>query len=403
LSKVRQQLTANGFGPVVEEAAGGGTRILVGSCERSVDAILLRQDLAAAGFAPERVFTQRLPEPASFTTELRAPKTHTVRPEPAKFVNSSAFYPDSRTDTSELFASLQLGVDDVATTKGLELRARLQDSDPAKGWLLKESAREIVKSGGKAAPVIGDLLAVAKGDVAASPEDRLEAQFMAADAIHYYYFKPLRAYRAYQEILESYPGDEAVKARCTVEIAACLLELARSEAGYYQEVRRYCVQLRHAVSPEFVKAHAVADLIYSEALMYEGLKQQALEELEGFADRHPGCTREISQANLTEGLLLAQMGEWAPAKRAFERNLWLDFTDPEQNFYWAGERWNMRKRSADYISFYANQFGDAAASAEIAEYLAAEHHLEEQPPADNRFDHAFPHTFYQKRATGGVK
>lgn len=187
-----------------------------------------------------------------------------------------AFNAASRVDTGNVAAALRSNDDAAIHEAATLLRESIPDDDPAKGWVLKETGKRLVEAGGKAAPALPDFLKVAKGEVAATLEDRREAQLLAADSVHYFYFKPIRGHHAYQEIIDQWGSDPAVKARCMVEIAACLLELARSEAATFDEVRRYCVKVRREVAPEFARAHAVADLIYCESLMYAGREEAAL-------------------------------------------------------------------------------------------------------------------------------
>jgi tetratricopeptide (TPR) repeat protein len=298
---------------------------------------------------------------------------------------------------AELEEALRGGTDAEAIAAARRLVAALPADDPLRGRLAVRTARAMIQNTRRTQEAMPLLLAVARGEVAATDEDRREARWLAADALHYFDFKPLEAYAAYDEILDREGRtDPAVRARALVEVAACLLELAQMQQAYYNEVRRVCDQVRETVPPQYTRAHAVADLLHGESYLHEGDKEAALAALRGFAERHPGRARETAMANHVQGWLLAETGRWQEAVVFFERNLELPLDDPSESFYWRGERWNMRRLSAKWLLHYAGRFGDAERQRAYAEYVDQGLHEAGVAEVDPRaFDTAFPHSFYE--------
>lgn len=180
---------------------------------------------------------------------------------------------------------------------GAALIESLPDNDPLKARVMVETAREIVRKEKESANALPYIMKVAQGEVAATRADLIESRFMLADAWHYYWFAPLKAYRSYKEILAAHGEDEGVKARCLVEMAACMLELARMPDKEWradmEDARRACKRVMAEVPAEFERAHAVADLMYCETFLYEvpPRYQESLDAFAGFEERHPGRTR----------------------------------------------------------------------------------------------------------------
>ncbi len=175
---------------------------------------------------------------------------------------------------------------------------------------------------------------------------------MLADAWHYYWFAPLKAYRSYKEILATHGEDEGVKARCLVEMAACMLELARMPDKEWradmEDARRACKRVMAEVPAEFDRAQAVADLMYCETFLYEvpSRWQESLDAFAGFEERHPGRTREISMALNMRAYNHADLGDWPSAKANWERILAMDISDPRERFQWKGELNNVKQVAA---------------------------------------------------------
>lgn len=396
VAAIQSRLANAGYAPIwLRQIDGGNTAVCVGKLSSKVDAYVIRHNLAAHGFNPTVTALAGTEGADIESVKPVCPDASFLTSPNAPYAVSVAFNPQSRSDTAEIVAAMKAGDIDSPTTKGLALLEGLPDSDPAKGWLLKESSRAYVRLHGKAKPVIANLVRVAKGEVASDASTRLEAKFLATDAWHYYYTNPIRAYSAYREIESELSPQAPGYARAQVEALACLLELARREKADFADVRKAADELRSSVPAKFARAHAAADLIYGESLLYEGKKAEALVALQRFEERHPGRTREISQANLNQGLLHAELREWPKAKEFLERNLLLDYSNPEENFYWQGKRWDMKKRSAEYLFFYAQQAGDEETFKKYKAYVA-DREYQKGAPDLRRFDVAFPHVLYER-------
>lgn len=398
--EVIQRLETEGFGPVWTTIVEGREVVIVGRCETLPDANLLRNSLRRAGY--EDAFTRAFRDLSSpdLVTEATTPDPPTLLREPtAQRSIVSTFDPATRSETASFVTLSTEGYIADAIQGGRDALENLDPNDPARGWLSLNVAHAIVKTERTAAPAMEFILPVARGEIAATDEDRLRAQLMAADAWHYYDFNVLRAYQAYNEILDAHGDDPAIRARTMVEINACLLELARSEGAYFNEVRRYAKKLMAEVPREYTRAHAVADLLYCESLMYEGLMAEAQALLEGFAFRHPARTREIAMANMALGNIGAQTKNWDLCRHHYELVVQTDFNDPAENFYWVGERWNLNEKAAKWLAFYAEQFDDRERLVQYRAYLESRQYEANQPTGDAEFDQAFPHGFYERVST----
>lgn len=269
-------------------------------------------------------------------------------------------------------------------SSGVDLIAGLEDSNPAKGSLMVDVGRALVQTEKKSAPALPYLQKVAECKMAACEEDLIEARFLVADSWHYYWFAPLKGLRAYKEILKEHGEKPEVYARCQIEIAACLLELARMpERDYkasFEDVRRQCEIISSTVKPEFVRVHAVSDLIYAETFIYQFmtypnqnnkavLYSKALDLLDNLESKYPSRVREISMANHLLGYLHQELGDWETAKSFYKRNMEKPIEDPDECFYWIGERWNMAERSAQKVKEFAEKRNDLEALQEATVFL----------------------------------
>lgn len=125
--------------------------------------------------------------------------------------------------------------------------------------------------------------------------------------------------------------------------------------------------------------------------MFEGELEKSLEAFTGFEERHPGRIREISMANELTGWVLAKLGRWEEAIPWFEKNLQLDFSDPNENFYFAGEKWDMKGRSLVWLRSFAYDFEDTVRFDQFNELIESD---SSEPP--NFKIGIFPHSFYQE-------
>jgi tetratricopeptide (TPR) repeat protein len=224
----------------------------------------------------------------------------------------------------------------TAANLGFAILETMPDSDINKGPLMVASARRFVQAEGKALPVIDKFLQVARGAVSAPPSDQLEARWLVADSWHYYYFKPLKARKAYQEIITLHGTDAKVRARAMTEIVASMLELARSQQATFDEVRRACQELHSTVPLAYDRAHAVADLINAETYFYDGKFEDAITRFEALIAVYPQRPRETAMAHLYLAEAAYKADNWTLAKQHYEAVLGYDFSDPEGELLLAG-------------------------------------------------------------------
>ncbi len=397
---LERRLEAAGFGPIWRSNDEDYVRIYVGRLDRYPDTHLLKNDLRDAGFrdAFEKAFPNT--SGAEFSGQFRTPQPRLLFRDPTSqkpfYSPASLLPPEQDPELADLARALRTG-DPGSFTAARSKLNRLEDRDPLKGWLMVQLSRGLVLRDFSAEEAFPMLLEVARGEVAATAEDQLEARWLAADSFHYFETNSLKAYEAYNEILREHGSDEGVRARAMTEIAACLLELAQSEKSYYNEVRRAARQLMESVSPEYERAHAVADLLYCESWLYEEDLEQALSEFAGFETRHPNRLREIAMANQMRGWMLAELERWEEAVPWFERNLEIDLP-PEESFYWKGERWNLKRLASKWLMHYAGRFEDRERQKRYAEYVDNARYDDGVAPLPADFDSAFPHEFYEWKA-----
>lgn len=177
---------------------------------------------------------------------------------------------------------------------------------------------------------------------------------------------------------------------------ACNLELARSEAASFEEVRRSARELQAVVPRSFERAHAVADLLHAETYFYENRFEEAAEALEVVLRAWPNRTRETAMARLFLADTYHKLGNWEMTKHQLQQVIATDFSDPAENFYWAGERWDLSARAREKLKFRAREQGDTAALTEldVAQATAPDAHA--KVDEDGSLDRFFPHSFYSE-------
>lgn len=407
-----------GFGPI-QRVVNQEKKILVclGRFETNSEAWAARKDMGKSGLLNLKILAQDNTAKEEFSTDIRASIEPLIAPKQSKF--SAVEGKGARTDavTKPFMDSLALQDRDLIAKAGVDLIDQLPDEDPMKARASIEAGRAIIQQSKESAGALPYLLRVAKGEVAASRDDLLEARIMVADSWHYYWFAPLKAYRAYKEIVEAHGTDPGIKARCMVEMAACLLELAqmpdREYGCSFDDARRACLKVLKEVPVQYKRARAVADLMYCESftleswpLLYKGAETKAkCDELNhrcfdlfiGFEQRHPGRIREISMALDMQANCAYVYGDWATSKAIFEKILAMNLSDPNECFYWKGERWNMKDRASSRLVLYAECLHDEATLAKYRDYRSAEQYKQGAPPEDSMYDKAFPHRFYTER------
>lgn len=400
--ELKSKVTELGYEPVWEIEKDGYHKILIGKLSRLTDATIIKTYLIENGFPG--AFEVAFPnvDNTNFESDYSTPAPHLLFPD----LKGNGFtYKSSHNSELKLTLEQEILEEQVLIerdfSKITELRQLQEKSlvnDPLKGWATLIIAKAIVlrdKSAVKAIPLFEQ---IAHGKLPSTENTALEARWCLADSWHYYDKQdPLKAYIAYNEILEKYGNEnEPAKARAMIEISACLLELAQRQKSYFNEVRRSVKLFQQAIPESYDRAHAVADLIYCESYLFEGDKPQSLKEFEGFEHRHPNRPREVAMSFHMRGWLLAESNRWEEAVPYFEKVLETDLPVNE-SFYWQGERWNLKRLSAKWLMQYSGQNKDLDRQKIYAEYVDGEEYNKGFDKDALFFDSAFPHKFYEEK------
>ena len=394
--KMVASLGANGYSPVWQADDETGTaQVYVGSATTRAEAYFTWRSLRNAGMGEVEVVS--LAKPGTGIESNSTPGGPLLGP--ASILSESsvtATHFDAEEKLAPIRSSFENGRNEEAVILCESLLPQLADSDTRKGWVAVQYVHGKVAADHKAKPVLPLILMVARGEIAASGEDRLQARWIAADCYHYYMMDRLSAYMAYRQILREDGGNSPpVQARAMVEIAACTLELARSEKATFDEARAACREVIDTTPKEFVRARAVADLMYAESYYWEGRKEEMVTHLRGFENRFPTRLREISMANFFQGRALCELDRWPEGSQYLGRNIGLDLSDPAEWFYWEGKPWNMKMSSAKLLKYFAIINGDKEGESFWSEYMANEMYLPSQPGDERHWDSAIPHKFYE--------
>jgi tetratricopeptide (TPR) repeat protein len=362
-----------GYGPVWKRDDPDYIRVLVGICDNYTDAHILKMSLRENGF-PD-AFIQSYPE---MVTPNLVPAMNLHDPQPfsspnSKYPNNDNFDPSTRNESALIIQSKDKGEMNTIIQEGSIMINTLNESDPLRGWVMVEVAGALVARDKKVDMALPYLNKVARNETAAGKNDVIRSRFMVADCKHYYVFEPLETYKMYKYILENHGDNTGIRARAMVEIAACSLELARSQKAYYDEVRRNCRKIIETLPVSYKRAHAVADLIYCETYMYEGKREEGIQAFQGFENRHPGRIREIAMANQLQGFLYGKLNNWEKCREFYERNFSLDLSSPKEMFSFGGEPWNLKERACKWLHVYAAIFHDDPRVQLYKSYLDTEH------------------------------
>jgi len=407
-----QRIETQGFSPVWQPQTENGFAINFGKFDTNSEAWGISQQMKDFGIIETDIVSFDNTEGLKKST-YQSPHNRLLR------VDTPQFVPDivetrlsNRPDAANFRSALELKDRELIIQAGVSLIERLPDSDKMKGEAMVEVGRAIVQKDLESAPALPYLLKVARCEVASDIDTCIEANFMVADSYHYYWFAPLKAFRAYTEILEQYGDREHVKARCLVEMAACMLELARMPDrewhAEYADVRRYCERVFEEVPAKFERAHATATLMYAESFMYDATDamrgndhnierrneylQKSLDAFKDFESKFPNRAREQSMVNHLRGYLYARLGDWENSKASYKKNIDNPITDSKELFIWKGEPWDMKYRSAKRLAYFAEKFDDIETK---ETFNAMKTQIESQSEKEiTDFDFAFPHAIY---------
>lgn len=408
------QLKAQGINSIEQVQSGHTISVCVGKFTTNSEAWAYSRLLKDFGVVDATVLS--LPNIAgeNFESSFDMPVPRLLIPETTKYTPQilSREQLEFTTEALSLQSAVEAGDFDLIIGSGTALIESLPDSNPLKSLALVEVSRSLVQREKESAPALPYLLKVARGEVASTEEDLIEARFMVADSWHYYWFAPLKGFRAYKEILQEHGNKEDVAARCKVEMLACLLEMARMPNAEWKssfaDVRRMSEIIKETVPAEFDRVHAVARLIEAETYIYQHESDPQyfpIEEMYPVAEQlllefeisYPDRVRELSMVNHLRGYIAYKLGDWQTAKSLYERNLNLRITDSNECFYWKGEQWNMSERSARRLLEFSKEIQDVEATQFYTEYLDNKDYRLGVPENLSAFDTAFPHSFYRMR------
>lgn len=411
------RVRAQGFGPVTQlKDDEGGIHVYFGRFETNSEAWAIKSEMSEFGLLDVSISALDNTAGEDVQTECTAPVEPLIVTPSPKYQCVAGFVERDDDTTRPFLDAVRQKNRDLMIASGVSLIDQLSDTDPMKGHVIVSTCRALVQRDKQSAGALPYLLRIAKGDVAASQEDLVDARFMTADCWHYYWFAPLKAYRAYKEILAAHGDDPGVRARCMVEMAACLLELARMPdrewRASFDDARRACNRILAQMPAQYDRARATADLMYGESFIFEAddpkygnglinenerreLYTKALGSLAGFAGRYPGRVRECAMADNMTAFAYGKTGEWDKCKALYLKMLAADFSDPSENFYWSGEQWNLHEMAAKALVRFAREYGDADTVQEYQTKLATDVYKPSTSLDSSGFDFAFPHKFYE--------
>jgi hypothetical protein len=375
---IEQQLAALGYSPVWEKVVDEGEKgtwsyLLVGKHENLPDTTLTKIALRNDGFsdAYERAFPNTEGEEFE-TTVTRNRERRLV----GRGLSFAAMREDLTQEESEVIAGLEKGdLERVDLARAKSHLARRPDRD-AVGSRIARLANQadiaMLSRDGVRFPItrashpdvyagieetqIRELTRISMGAVPATKRDRIEAAFSVAQLYQEYLKNSLRAYDFYNEILDEYRDDEAVQVRASVLKAAVLLELARSDAAYFNEVKRACEKVLHRFPDEYVNAKAVADLMRSEAHFFDGDFEKAENLLGTFRERYPDSPREIITANYFAAYAAVGLKKKEAAVDYLARNLSVE-VPADEAMRWVGVPVDMQSHSILRMSQYMTELG----------------------------------------------
>jgi len=324
-----------GYAPVWLEEINGLQKVIVGKCEVYAEARALRESLRTRKFYDAFVvsFPERAGEVSgneTITPDLPLILASNCAPK----INYASSVPESMSGLLDL-----------------------EDTDPAKGAQLVEAGRVLLWRDRATEAAMNCLLAVAREQVAAEPEDLKKARWLAAYAMHYYRNDKTKAYLAFGEILKAHGDDMELRSRSMMERAACILELSRSQKASASEVIRACVKIDACVPAEYKQVHALRHLFEAESLCTEKKQAEAVRIFEKVLAQFPDQKRECSFVHIVLANFYAENNQWNIAKSHLEIVMNMDTSKPENIFKFI-DRKPFHKAVGDISLKYATKYND---------------------------------------------
>ena len=305
-----------GYSPIIIEFKDNWYKVRFGEFACYIDAYLYKQDFQK-GLCPDTwiVWQDNIDKKNDFSSTRGAlEKILGVADRSVSEWQDNSINPNDP-DVVAINALLQ------SNNQGLEQKltevilSRL-DNDPVKGWAMMQIGKIKVDRGERAE--VKDLfMQIARGDVAAPKNDRMDAMFRVA-RIHHSLKERDKAYRAYKEI-ENLVTDTKNKIETLVELAGLTFELSLCEKGQMKETRRVCQQVIETAPEELKQLRALAELINLETYIWTKEYDKGLQMEEEFEKKYKDQVREYGVAICVKGIFLCHLRRYEEAKATFYR------------------------------------------------------------------------------------
>lgn len=288
-------LRAAGWSPIFTDVSATSplTRVCVGRFPTAADATWWRLALRKRGYA--EAFVHKLPYDRAYNLSNTTGPITAIFSTPATFVTADA-------------------VDVSSQTTGMRQRARDQYQS-----FLSDDPESNTGDESETTEALQRLLHFANGEEPVTTRALFRARMAVA---HLYQYGPTRrwltAYHAYGEAMKHAPHGSAEEAECLLQRAAVLMELAKSGVGSLEDCRLMCAKLLTDVPSRHAKQHAVAGLIYAEALFDDGKVEDSIPYFLAVQQRWPTRQREVLMAQVYLAISYAKLGIYNEAEQLLQ-------------------------------------------------------------------------------------
>jgi hypothetical protein len=365
-----------GKAPAVEHS------VRVGEFDIFMDALLLQEDLARL-FPDGRVprvrwnsldaeeeagrhwdfQTLQIPDRPCEIFELSRVPLISEDPDSLHFDHSSAaileggmITPDRAPPNAEEFEAQSLAL----------FRMTESNEDPVRGFVLL-GLGDLRASQGDLQGAREVLVPVACGEVVASPEERYTAMWLLARVYHAMGWRTT-AYRAYREI-ETVVTDPRDQARCLVEQAGLLMELARSDLGRLFDCRLLASQVlqEFEASEDPIRQRcATAALMGAETWLWERDYPRCVVESLAVAETYADVRREWAVAMMTAGYALKELDRYDEALSTLMEVVNVSDWDPDRDDF---PNFNMQSIAAGEAIEVLDEVGDHTAADNLRHHV----------------------------------
>lgn len=321
--------------------------LIVGRCERLIDAFIAKKQLRALGFedAYERAFPDLVE--GNFSTEVHGVTISYPLELPAEGPSPSAY----RTEFANAVFAEILAARGIASEGAIrEKVASLSEDDPNRGDLQAALLEQMYRNRttlkaaipGEAWPksrveeVEAGFLDILDGRYAISRVWFDQTVWNYSIFMHEIKQDRVETYRLHQALLEKYGSDAGYQARSHVMLVATLLELSNSEISYFNEVRRMAAIALTSIPPEYRKARSVIQLMSAESYFHEGKFERAVAEFNLLLASEKLTQRERIAARYMQAKAYMRLGNSEAALNAVLESL-SEVPTVSNSFSWAGE------------------------------------------------------------------